>query len=56
MSRLVQNSDASPYGLGAILTPRQKSSEFRPGAYASRILTPVQEDIRKQSVKFLVNW
>jgi hypothetical protein len=34
--------DASPYGLGAILTQKQISSEFRPVAYASRTLTPVE--------------
>ena len=34
--------DASPYGLGAILTQKQKSGEFRPVAYASRTLTPVE--------------
>jgi hypothetical protein len=34
--------DASPYGLGAILTQKQISGEFRPVAYASRTLTPVE--------------
>ena len=34
--------DASPYGLGAILTQKQISGEFRPVAYASRTLTLVE--------------
>jgi len=34
--------DASPYGLGAILTQKQISGEFRPVAYGSRTLTPVE--------------
>jgi hypothetical protein len=34
--------DASPYGLGAILTQKQKCGEFRPVAFASRTLTPVE--------------
>ncbi|XP_057310486.1 uncharacterized protein K02A2.6-like [Hydractinia symbiolongicarpus] len=35
--------DASPYGLGAILTQKQKDGNFKPVAYGSRALTPVEQ-------------
>ena len=35
--------NASPYGLGAILTQTQPSGEFRPIVYASRVLTTTEQ-------------
>ena len=35
--------DASPFGLGAILTQKQKEGNFKPVAYGSRVLTPVEQ-------------
>ena len=34
--------DASPYGLGAILSQQQDDGSFRPVAYGSKALTPVE--------------
>ncbi|MEW8545684.1 MAG: RNase H-like domain-containing protein, partial [Candidatus Thiodiazotropha sp.] len=34
--------DGSPFGLGAILNQKQSNGEFRPVAYASRTLNPVE--------------
>ena len=35
--------DASPIGLGAILSQKQTTGEFRPVAYASKALNPTEQ-------------
>ena len=39
--------DASPYGLGAILSQQQANGSFRPVAYGSKSLTPVESRYRQ---------
>ena len=35
--------DASPVGLGAILTQKQEDGKFKPVAYASHALSPTEQ-------------
>ena len=37
------STDASSFGLGAVLTQQQEDQQWKPVAYASRALTPTEE-------------